>query len=52
MGCMARNSALIRAQKPELQARIREAFTRHANRHRTASGIELPMAFKVCAGRR
>lgn len=52
MGCMARTSSLIRAQTPELQARIREAFTRHANRHRTASGLELPMAFKVCVGKK
>ena len=52
MGCMARNSALIRAQLPEVQDRIRAAFTRHANQHLGKSGLELPMAFRVCAGRK
>jgi SAM-dependent methyltransferase len=50
MGCMARNSALINAQTPEVRERIHAAFLRHANEHLTASGLELPMAFKVCAG--
>ena len=50
MGCMARNSALINSQTPEVRERIHEAFIRHANRHLTASGLDLPMAFKVCAG--
>jgi len=52
MGCMARNSALINAQTPETRGRIRAAFIRHANKHRAGDGLELPMAFKVCAGRR
>lgn len=52
MGCMARNSALIRAQTPERQEQIRAAFIRHASRYQTKRGLELPMAFKVCAGRR
>ena len=52
MGCMARNSALINAQPPEIREHIRAAFIRHANQHRTSDGIALPMAFKVCAGRR
>jgi len=52
MGCMARNSALINAQTPETRDRIRAAFIRHANKHRAGDGLELPMAFKVCAGRR
>ena len=52
MGCMARNSALIDAQTPQTRDRIRAAFVRHANRHRTENGLELPMAFKVCAGRK
>ena len=50
MGCMARNSALINAQKPDVRERIRAAFIRHANKHLTSDGLELPMAFKVCAG--
>ena len=50
MGCMARNSALINSQTPEVRERIREAFIRHANKHLAASGLDLPMAFKVCAG--
>jgi hypothetical protein len=52
MGCMARNSALINAQTPEVRDRIRAAFIRHADRHRTSDGLEIPMAFKVCAGRK
>ena len=52
MGCMARNSALINAQTPEIRDQIRAAFIRHADEHRIADGLELPMAFKVCAGRR
>jgi SAM-dependent methyltransferase len=52
LGCMARNSALINAQSPEVRERIREAFIRHANRHLTSNGVDLPMAFKVCAGRK
>jgi SAM-dependent methyltransferase len=52
MGCMARNSALINSQTPEVRDRIRAAFIRHADKHRTSDGLELPMAFKVCAGRR
>jgi len=47
---MARNSALIAAQTPEIRDRIRAAFIRQADEHRTAEGLELPMAFKVCAG--
>lgn len=50
MGCMARNSALINSQTPEVRERIHQAFIRHANEHLTASGLDLPMAFKVCAG--
>lgn len=52
MGCMARNSALINAQTPAVRERIRAAFIRHANEHLTPAGLQLPMAFKVCAGRR
>jgi SAM-dependent methyltransferase len=52
MGCMARNSTLINAQTPEIRDRIRSAFIRHANKHQTSDGLELPMAFKVCAGRK
>ena len=51
MGCMARNSALINSQTPEVREQIHEALTRHVNKYRTARGIELPMAFKVCVGR-
>ena len=50
MGCMARNTALINSQTPEVRERIHEAFIRHANEHLVASGLHLPMAFKVCAG--
>jgi len=52
MGCMARSSALINSQRPEIREQIRAAFIRHANEHLTPHGLELPMAFKVCAGRR
>jgi SAM-dependent methyltransferase len=52
MGCMARNSALINSQTPEIRERIRAASIRHANKHLAADGLLLPMAFKVCAGRK
>lgn len=52
MGCMARNSALINSQAPETRKRIRAAFIRHANKHLAADGLLLPMAFKVCGGRK
>lgn len=52
LGCMARNSALINAQPLEIRERIREAFIRQANTHLAADGLHLPMAFKVCAGRK
>ena len=52
LGCMARNSALINAQSPEIRERIRAAFIRHATKHLAADGLHLPMAFKVCAGRK
>jgi SAM-dependent methyltransferase len=52
MSCMARNSALINAQTPEVRRRIHAAFIRHASQHETANGLELPMAFKICVGRK
>ena len=52
MGCMARNSALIRSQTPDVQEQIHQSFLRHANKHLVGSGLHLPMAFKVCAGRK
>src|SRR5690349_9114340 len=52
MGCMARNSALIRSQAPQVQEQIHRSFIRHANKHLAGSGLDLPMAFKVCAGRK
>jgi SAM-dependent methyltransferase len=52
MGCMARNSALINAQTPEVRDQVRAAFIRHAEKYRTGDGLELTMAFKVCAGRK
>jgi SAM-dependent methyltransferase len=50
MGCMARNSALINSQTAEVRQQIHDAFIRHANKHVAGSGLDLPMAFKVCAG--
>ena len=47
---MARNSALINAQTPEIRERIHEAFIRHASKHLVGSRLDLPMSFKVCAG--
>jgi SAM-dependent methyltransferase len=52
MGCMARTSAVIDAQTPEVRERIRAAFARRAGEYATARGLELPMAFKVCVGRK
>lgn len=50
MGCMARSGALINAQTPEVRERIHKAFIRHASEHLVGSSLDLPMAFKVCAG--
>lgn len=50
MGCMARSSALINSQAPQVRERIHQAFIRHASKHLAASALELPMAFKVCVG--
>ncbi|HEX7054888.1 MAG TPA: methyltransferase domain-containing protein [Burkholderiales bacterium] len=52
MGSMARSSALVQAQPPAVQQRIREAFERLAARHAAGEGIDLPVAFKVGAGRK
>ena len=52
MGSLARTSALLRAQAPAMQQRIRATFERLANAYLTPAGLDLPMAFKVCSARR
>jgi SAM-dependent methyltransferase len=52
MGSLARTSTLINAQTREIQDRIRSTFGRLANAYMTPAGLELPMAFKVCSGRK
>ena len=52
MGSFARTSAMVLAQTPEMQQRIRAAYDRLAGMYVEASGVEVPMAFKVAAGTR
>jgi len=52
MGSLARTSALLRGQVPEMQQRIRAAFDRLLVEYTTPGGIDLPMAFKVASARK
>lgn len=51
MGSLARTSALVASQTPELQHRIRSLFDARLHAYRSADGgIDLPMCFKIAAG--
>jgi ubiquinone/menaquinone biosynthesis C-methylase UbiE len=50
MGSLARTSALVRGQAPEVQRRIRATFDRLVAAHSTPQGVSLPMSFKIASG--
>jgi SAM-dependent methyltransferase len=52
MGSLARSSAVVLAQTPEIQARIRAAHARLASIYVQNSGLAIPISFKIAAGRR
>ena len=52
MGSLARTSALLAAQPPELQRRIRAGFDRRLAPYTVSGRIELPLAFIVASGRK
>ena len=52
MGSLARTSALLLAQSPETQRRIRSVFDRLLAGYVSGGHIQLPMAFKIASGRR
>lgn len=52
MGSFARTSAMVLAQTPEMQQRIRAAYDRLAGKYVDEKGVEVPVAFKVAVGRR
>ena len=52
MGSLARTSAVVLAQTPDMQQRIRSAHHRLAKAFADEQGLAVPIAFKVAAGRR
>jgi len=52
MGSLARTSALLLGQAPEVQRRIRSSFDRLVSEYLVSERIELPVAFKIAAGTR
>jgi SAM-dependent methyltransferase len=52
MGSLARTSALVRGQAPDVQRRIRSTFDRLVDEYSTSEGVNLPMSFKIASGRR
>jgi len=50
LGSLARVSALIHCHPADVAERIRAAFERRASAYADASGVTLPMSFKVAAG--
>jgi hypothetical protein len=52
MGSLARTSALLAAQMPDVQRRIRSAFDVLVNAYRSPQGIDVPIAFKTASGRK
>jgi SAM-dependent methyltransferase len=52
VGGMALTSALIVDQEPAMQASIRAALFRRAAVYKTDRGLELPIAFRIGAGRK
>ena len=52
LGSLARTSAVVLAQTPAMQERIRAVLDRLANGYASAEGLTIPIAFKVAAGQR
>jgi SAM-dependent methyltransferase len=52
MGSLARTSAMVLAQTPEMQKRIRAAYDRLAETYTDERGLAVPISFKVAAGQR
>jgi SAM-dependent methyltransferase len=52
LGSLARTSAIVLAQTPAMQERIRQAFHRLAKGYASAEGLTIPIACKVAAGQR
>jgi ubiquinone/menaquinone biosynthesis C-methylase UbiE len=51
LGSLARVSAVIHLQAPDVTQRIRDAFERRASPYAGEGGITIPMSFKVAVGR-
>jgi SAM-dependent methyltransferase len=51
-GATVRMSALVMAQPKDTRRRIREAFDRGMDEHRTGEGFELPVSVKLASGRK
>ena len=52
LSSLARTSAVVLGQTPEMQRRIHEALDRLASRYGTREGLMIPISFKVAAGQR
>jgi hypothetical protein len=52
LGSFVLTGAAIRHQDEATQDKIRAAFERRASVHKSAKGLDLPVAFKVGSGRR
>lgn len=52
MGSFARTSAMVLAQTPEMQQRIRTVYERLARVYADDNGLAMPVSFKVASGQR
>jgi SAM-dependent methyltransferase len=52
LGGTVRTAAVVRAQPEPIRRRIREAFDRFVEVHRTGDHLEVPVSVKLAAGRR
>ena len=52
MGGTVRVSAIVVAQPPETQARVRAAFDRLVREYESGGELELPVSVKLGSGRR
>jgi SAM-dependent methyltransferase len=52
MGSLARTAAVVMAQTPDMQQRIRAAYNRLAKDYADDKGLAVPISFKVAAGQR
>lgn len=52
LGSLARTSAVIHSQPPDVIQRVREAFEHRASPYIGDHGVTLPMSFKIAVGRR